>query len=628
MNYLSVENLSKNYGEKSLFTDISFGIDQGQKIALVAKNGSGKTSLLNCLTEKDVPDSGRVVYRKGVNVGYLQQESDYDENLTVFETVFETENETLLAIKSYSKCLENPEDSDKLQEAFDRITELDAWSKESNIQEVLSKLRLHNMNEKVALLSGGQRRRLSLAKVIIEEPDLLILDEPTNHLDLDMIEWLENYLTTTNISLFMVTHDRYFLERICDEILEIDRGSLHRYKGSYSYYLEKRAERYQIAEAEVGKAKNLLKKELDWMRRQPKARGTKSKARISDFYDTKAKAKQNFEEKKVTIEVKMERLGTKILELHKVSKAYGEKVILDKFDYTFKRGEKVGLVGANGAGKSTLLNIINGLEPVDSGKVVLGETVVIGYYNQKGLQLKEEKRVIEVIRDIAEYLPLAGGKKITAVQLLERFLFPTQTHFQYVHTLSGGEQKRLYLLTILMMNPNFLILDEPTNDLDIFTLQVLEDYLSEFQGCLIVVSHDRYFMDKIVDHLFVLNGDGTIDDVIGSYANYREYLKVKAQEERKAQQAVGKKETVKKETIKVDVPVPNKIKLSYKEQREFEQLEKDIETLETEKESLSVKLNDPNLAYDEMTKLSERLTNLMEELDSKTLRWMELAEYA
>lgn len=628
MNYLSVENLSKNYGEKSLFTDISFGIDQGQKIALVAKNGSGKTSLLNCLTEKDVPDSGRVVYRKGVNVGYLQQESDYDENLTVFETVFETENETLLAIKSYSKCLENPEDSDKLQEAFDRITELDAWSKESNIQEVLSKLRLHNMNEKVALLSGGQRRRLSLAKVIIEEPDLLILDEPTNHLDLDMIEWLENYLTTTNISLFMVTHDRYFLERICDEILEIDRGSLHRYKGSYSYYLEKRAERYQIAEAEVGKAKNLLKKELDWMRRQPKARGTKSKARISDFYDTKAKAKQNFEEKKVTIEVKMERLGTKILELHKVSKAYGEKVILDKFDYTFKRGEKVGLVGANGAGKSTLLNIINGLEPVDSGKVVLGETVVIGYYNQKGLQLKEEKRVIEVIRDIAEYLPLAGGKKITAVQLLERFLFPTQTHFQYVHTLSGGEQKRLYLLTILMMNPNFLILDEPTNDLDIFTLQVLEDYLSEFQGCLIVVSHDRYFMDKIVDHLFVLNGDGTIDDVIGSYANYREYLKVKAQEERKAQQALEKKETVKKETVKVDVPVPNKIKLSYKEQREFEQLEKDIETLETEKESLSVKLNDPNLAYDEMTKLSERLTNLMEELDSKTLRWMELAEYA
>lgn len=628
MNYLSVENLSKNYGEKSLFTDISFGIDQGQKIALVAKNGSGKTSLLNCLTGKDVPDSGRVVYRKGINVGYLQQESDYDERLTVFETVFETENEALLAIKNYSKCLENPEDSDKLQEAFDKVTELDAWNKESNIQEVLSKLRLHNMNEKVALLSGGQRRRLSLAKVIIEEPDLLILDEPTNHLDLDMIEWLENYLTTTNISLFMVTHDRYFLERVCDEILEIDRGSLHRYKGSYAYYLEKRAERYQIAEAEVGKAKNLLRKELEWMRRQPKARGTKSKARISDFYVTKAKAKQNFEEKKVAINVKMERLGTKILELHKVSKAYGEKIILDKFDYTFKRGEKVGLVGANGAGKSTLLNIINGLESVDAGKVVLGETVVIGYYNQKGLQLKEEKRVIEVIRDIAEYLPLAGGKKITAVQLLERFLFPSQTHFQYVHTLSGGEQKRLYLLTILMKNPNFLILDEPTNDLDIFTLQVLEDYLSEFQGCLIVVSHDRYFMDKIVDHLFVLNGDGTIDDVIGSYANYREYQKVKLQEEKKAQQELARKEDESKKEKAIDIPKRNKVKLSYKEQREFDQLEKDIEALETEKEELSVSLNNPDLAYEEMTKFSERLTNLMEELDEKTLRWMELAEYA
>lgn len=628
MNYLSVENLSKNYGEKSLFTDISFGIDQGQKIALVAKNGSGKTSLLNCLTGKDVPDSGRVVYRKGINVGYLQQESDYDERLTVFETVFETENEALLAIKNYSKCLENPEDSDKLQEAFDEVTELDAWNKESNIQEVLSKLRLHNMNEKVALLSGGQRRRLSLAKVIIEEPDLLILDEPTNHLDLDMIEWLENYLTTTNISLFMVTHDRYFLERVCDEILEIDRGSLHRYKGSYAYYLEKRAERYQIAEAEVGKAKNLLRKELEWMRRQPKARGTKSKARISDFYVTKAKAKQNFEEKKVAINVKMERLGTKILELHKVSKAYGEKIILDKFDYTFKRGEKVGLVGANGAGKSTLLNIINGLESVDAGKVVLGETVVIGYYNQKGLQLKEEKRVIEVIRDIAEYLPLAGGKKITAVQLLERFLFPSQTHFQYVHTLSGGEQKRLYLLTILMKNPNFLILDEPTNDLDIFTLQVLEDYLSEFQGCLIVVSHDRYFMDKIVDHLFVLNGDGTIDDVIGSYANYREYQKVKLQEEKKAHQEIARKEEESKKEKAIDLPKRNKVKLSYKEQREFDQLEKDIEALETEKEELSVSLNNPDLAYEEMTKFSERLTNLMEELDEKTLRWMELAEYA
>jgi len=456
---------------------------------------------------------------------------------------------------------------------------------------------------------------------------LLILDEPTNHLDLDMIEWLENYLATTNVALFMVTHDRYFLERVCDEILEIDRGTLHRYKGNYSYYLEKRAERYQIAEAEVGKAKNLLKKELDWMRRQPKARGTKSKARISDFYDTKEKANQNFKENKVAINVKMERLGTKILELHKVSKAYGEKVILENYDYIFKRGEKAGLVGANGAGKTTLLNIITGLEKVDSGKVVLGETVVIGYYNQKGLQLKEEKRVIEVIRDIAEYLPIGGGKKMTAVQLLEKFLFPTQTHFQYVHTLSGGEQKRLYLLTILMKNPNFLILDDPTNDLDIFTLQVLEDYLSEFQGCLIVVSHDRYFMDKIVDHLLVLNGDGTVDDVIGSYANYRVHQKDKAIKDKRIQQEKDQVNSDNKAKAIAAKPAESKSKLSYKEQREFEKLEQEIEVLETEKVALSEKLNDSTLDYDKIAEVSERLTKLVEELDGKSMRWLELAEF-
>ncbi len=602
MNYLSVENLSKNYGEKNLFTDISFGIDQGQKIALVAKNGSGKTSLLNCLTGKDVPDSGKVVYRKGINVGYLEQDHNYDDEKTVIDTVFESDNEKLKAIKEYEKCLLNPENSEALQDAFDRITELDAWNKEAHIKETLSKLKLFDLNQKIKFLSGGQKRRLALAKEIIEEPDLLILDEPTNHLDLDMIEWLENYLVNTNISLFMVTHDRYFLERVCNEILEIDRGSLHRYKGNYSYYLEKRAERYQKAEAEVGKAKNLLKKELEWMRRQPKARGTKAKSRISDFYKTKEKASQNFKEDKVAINVKMERLGSKILELHNVTKAFGEKKILEKFSYTFKKGEKVGLVGANGAGKTTLLNIITGAEKIDAGKIVLGETVVLGYYNQKGLQLKEDKRVIEVIRDIAEYLPIGGGRKLTAVQLLEKFLFPSQTHFQYVSTLSGGEQKRLYLLTILMKNPNFLILDEPTNDLDIFTLQVLEDYLAEFQGCLIVVSHDRYFMDKIVEHIFVLNGDGTMDDILGSYANYRAFKK-KREKEQKETISVAKgahKKIEKKERTKV--------KLSYKEQREYEQLEKDIEQLEEEKETLSQELNNPDNPYDKIAEISERLT--------------------
>ena len=622
MNYLSVENLTKNYGEKSLFTDISFGIDQGQKIALVAKNGSGKTSLLNCLTGKDVPDSGKVVFRKGINIGYLQQEAHYNEEMSVIDAVFETDNEALLAIKSYEKCLENPENTEALQEAFEKVTDLDAWNKESYIKEVLSKLRLHHLDQKIKMLSGGQRRRLSLAKVLIEEPDLLILDEPTNHLDLDMIEWLENYLVNTNVSLFMVTHDRYFLERVCNEILEIDRGSLHRYKGNYSYYLEKRAERYKIAEAEVGKAKNLLKKELEWMRRQPKARGTKSKARISDFYDTKAKAGQNFKEDKVAINVKMERLGTKILELHKVYKSYGDKKILAGFDYTFKKGEKVGLVGANGAGKTTLLNIITGAEKIDAGKVVLGETVVMGYYNQKGLQLKEDKRVIEVIRDIAEYLPIGGGKKLTAVQLLEKFLFPSNMHFQYVSTLSGGEQKRLYLLTVLMKNPNFLILDEPTNDLDIFTLQVLEDYLMEFQGCLIVVSHDRYFMDKIVSHLFVLNGDGTVDDILGSYANYRAFQKKKDAEERKQSQ-----KQIKTTTKEQEKPKTTKTKLSYKEQKEFEQLEKDIELLEQEKATLSESLNNPDLDYEKIAEISDRLTTLVDELDEKSMRWLELAEF-
>lgn len=620
MNYLSVENLSKNYGEKLLFSNISFGIDKGQKTALVAKNGSGKTSLLNCLTNKDVPDSGKIVYRKGVNVGYLQQENEFQENLTVFETVFETKNATLLAIKEYSKCLKTPQNADKLQKAFDKITELNAWNKENNIREVLFKLKLDNLDTKVGLLSGGQKRRLSLAKVIIEDPDLLILDEPTNHLDLDMIEWLESYLTTSNISLFMVTHDRYFLEKICNEILEIDRGNLYRYKGNYSYYLEKRAERYRISQTEISKAKNLFKKELDWMRRQPKARGTKSKSRINDFYETKNKAKQNLDEKQVSINVQMERLGTKILELHKVSKAYGEKIILDKFSYIFKKGEKVGLIGANGTGKSTLLNIITGLNKADSGKVVLGETVVVGYYNQKGLQLKEDKRVIEVIKDIAEYLPLAKGRKITASQLLERFLFPSYTHFQYVHTLSGGEQKRLYLLTILMKNPNFLILDEPTNDLDIFTLQVLEEYLLDFKGCIIVVSHDRYFMNKIVDNLFVLNGDGTITNIIGNYTKYRKYQKNKQQEKK-----VENKKT--KDNNSAKVIIKQKTQLSYKEKIEFEQLEKDIEKLEEQKEELSKELNNQDLEYNTMSKISNQLSSVIKELDEKTIRWLELAEY-
>lgn len=612
MNYLSVEKISKTYADKVLFEEISFGIDQGQKIALVARNGSGKTSLLNCLLGKDIPDEGTIVFRKDIRIGYLAQEEDFDPNSSVIDTVFESENKSLKLIKEYENELEQNPNSDKLTGLYEKISEADAWGTENKVREILSKLQLSNFNQLVGNLSGGQRRRLALAKVLIEEPNILILDEPTNHLDLDMIEWLEGYLSLPGITLFMVTHDRYFLERVCDEIFELDLGHLYRYKGNYSYYLDKREERYANQQVVIDKAKNLFKKELEWMRRQPKARGTKAKARIDQFYETKKVAHQNIEEKQLDIQVKMERLGTKILEMHKVSKAFGEKKILDQFSYTFKRKERIGLVGANGAGKSTFLNLITENIKPDNGKIITGETIVFGYYHQSGLNLKEDKRVIEVIRDIADYIPIAGGKKLTASQMLEKFLFPSSSHYLYASQLSGGERKRLYLLTILMKNPNFLILDEPTNDLDIFTLQVLEDYLVNYEGCLIVVSHDRYFMDKLVDHLFVLNGDGTVSDVIGNYANYREHKKT-VESESKTDKKVEPKKTASN-------------KVSYKDKYEFEQLDKEIPELEDKKAQLSEKLNDSTLSYEEIEKISQELTELVESLDEKTMRWMELAD--
>ena len=619
MNYLSVENISKNYAEKILFEKISFGLDKGQKIALVAKNGSGKSTLLNCLTGKDVPDEGSIVYRKEITVGFLEQEQKFDNSKTVIETIYDTNSDKIKFSKEYEELLSQPEKADRMQEVFEKLSELDAWGVQSSIDEILSKLKLHDHNQTVGNMSGGQKRRLAMAKIFIEDPDIIILDEPTNHLDLDMIEWLEKFLAAKNITLFMVTHDRYFLERVCNEILELDGGDLHSYKGNYSYYLDKRAERYANAQANIEKAKNLFRKELEWMRRQPKARGTKSKARISDFYETEKIAKTNIKEDQVEIEVSMERLGNKILEMHKVSKAYGDKIILDKFDYIFKRKERVGLVGANGSGKSTFLNIITEKEPADSGKVVIGETIRYGYYTQTGLVLKEDKRVIDVIKDIGEYLPMSNGKKLSATGLLERFLFDNRMHYQFVSTLSGGERKRLYLITILMQNPNFLIMDEPTNDLDIFTIQILEDYLLSFGGCLIIVSHDRYFMDKIADHLFVMNGDGTVNDILGNYTKYREFKREK--------KSLGKKVQTQNEKPAVKVE-KEKTKLTHKERIEFNNLEKEIANLEARKNELSEELNKGDLPYSEIEKISNELTETVNAIDTKSERWMELADFA
>jgi ATP-binding cassette subfamily F protein uup len=569
------------------------------------------------LIGKDVPDSGKIVFRNDIRVGYLKQEEDYNPEATILETVFQSDSEELNLLRNYQICIDDEKRHHELEEISNRISELNAWDTESFIKEVLSKLELHDVSKQVKMLSGGQKRRLALAKVIIERPQMLILDEPTNHLDVEMIEWLEEYISGATITLLMVTHDRYFLERVCDEILELDLGVMYRYKGNYSYYLQKREERQINQQANIDKAKNLFSKELEWMRRQPKARTTKSKARIDDFYETKEAASQKIDHSKVQINVQMERMGNKILEFHKVSKAFGEdKKILTNWSYHFKRKERVGLVGANGVGKSTFLNLITeNLQP-DSGKIVSGETIVYGYYNQKGLELKEDKRVVEVIKDIAEFLPIGGGKKITAVQLLEKFLFAPASHYQYVSTLSGGERKRLYLITILMKNPNFLILDEPTNDLDIFTLQVLEDYLLSFEGCLIIVSHDRYFMDKLVDHIFLLNGDGTIKDIVGNYNEYRDYREEQIVEKRK-EKAI--------ETERVKNNSGKTRQLSFNEKKEFEKLDSEIPVLETQRNKLSEELTSGKLSYDEIEKISAQLITLSAEIDSKSERWMELA---
>ena len=618
MNLLTVENISKSFGEVVLFSGLSFGINQGQKIALVAKNGSGKTCLLNIITGKDATESGQVTQRNGIKIAFLEQDPTFDAQLSIEQAVLGADNAILKVIATYNKALENPENQEGYLKAFEAMERNQAWDFETQYKQILFKLQLTDLEQKVGSLSGGQRKRLALANALLQKPDLLILDEPTNHLDLEMIEWLEAYFAKENLTLFMVTHDRYFLERVCNEILELDNNQLYSYKGNYSYYLREKEARQEREAVEQHKNKILFKKELDWLRRQPKARTTKSKSRIDDFNEIKQRAKLRREDHIVQLELNMERLGSKIVELHNISKAFSEKTLLTKFDYTFQRGERVGIIGPNGSGKSTFLNILTkNLEP-DTGKVVIGETIKFGYYTQKGIPTKPEQKVIEVIREYGDYIPLKKGKQISAQQLLERFLFDRKKQYDFVEKLSGGERKRLYLCTVLIQNPNFLILDEPTNDLDIVTLNVLENFLLDFPGCLVIVSHDRYFMDKIVDHLFVFKGDGTFDDFPGNYSDYRVYEKVKPKEVTPVvEKAVDPKSNKKEKT--------SGGKLSYQEQQEYKQLEKAIQRLEEQKKILENDFSNPELSGDEINAKSIELKEISENLNLKTERWFELS---
>ena len=625
MNYLSVEEVTKSYGIRTLFDKITFGIDKGQKVAFIAKNGTGKSTFLKILAGFETQDSGNVVFRKGIKVGYLHQTPQFVPEHTIFETIFKANSPEINAIRFYEEALLHPENNEKMQLAFDKMDELKAWDYETRIKQILGQLNIHHLEQIVGELSGGQQKRIALAQVLIEEPDFIILDEPTNHLDLDMIEWLENHLSKENTTLLMVTHDRYFLERVCNEIIELDNETLYRYKGNYSYFLEKKQERMEIFEANVDKAQNLYRKELEWMRRMPKARSTKAKSREDAFYTTEKTVHQRLDKTKVDIAVNVTRLGSKILELHHLKKSFGDLKILNDFSYVFKKNERIGIVGKNGVGKTTFLDIIMGLQEVDAGKVSVGETVVYGYYTQGGINLKDDKKVIEIIKDIAEFIPLTKGKTMTAAQLLEKFLFTRDMHYNFVEKLSGGEKRRLYLLTILMKNPNFLILDEPTNDLDIVTLNVLENFLEDFQGCLIVVTHDRYFMDKLVDHLFVFEGDAKIKDYTGRYSDYRLELKEKEALDKQAEKQAEKLRNTTPEVISTNIKKP-KNKLSYKEKFELEQLEKELPKLEEQKNQLTELLNSNITNHEELLKVTQKLGYVTKQLDEKTDRWLMLSE--
>ncbi len=636
MNLLSVEGLSKSYGEKQLFKDLTFGIAQGEKVALVARNGTGKSTLLRILCSKDTADIGRVVFRKDLRISFLDQNPSFNEELSIIDAVLLAENEITLAIKRYEKVIDEQTDemdeaqSKELEQAMAQMDKTNAWAYEVRVKQVLDKLGLIKLNQQLKTLSGGQKKRVALAKVLIEEPDLLIMDEPTNHLDVDMIEWLEEYLENKDLSLFLVTHDRYFLDNVCNKIIELDNQKLYTYQGNYSYFLEKKSEREFNSAREVDKAQNLMRKELEWIRRMPKARGTKSKSRVDAFYDLKEKATEKRQINDMELNVKMSRIGGKVIEMKKVYKSYDDFKILKGFDYTFKTGERIGIVGKNGIGKTTFLNLITGKEEPDSGKINVGETIVFGYYSQAGLTLKEDKRVIEVVKDnIAEVISLGDGSKVSASQFLTLFQFPPEMQYTYVSKLSGGEKRRLFLLTVLVKNPNFLILDEPTNDLDLLTLQTLEEFLIHFKGCLVVVSHDRYFMDKLVDHLFVFEGDGEVKDFSGNYREWREQVtedELALKKKQKQLLSDQKNEKLTEESNSINSNQAKLKKKSFKEKYEFEQLQIEIANLEKEKQDLNEKLAASNGSHEEIMAWSKRIGEVALAIDEKELRWLALSE--
>ncbi|MBQ1634312.1 MAG: ABC-F family ATP-binding cassette domain-containing protein [Bacteroidaceae bacterium] len=634
---LQVQNLTRSVGDRVLFHDLSFGIAQGQHVGLIAQNGTGKSTLLNILAKKDFADDGEIVFHRDIRVGYLEQTPVYPMDLTVIEACFWHGNDTTNLIREYERCMSIP-GNPGLQEILDRMEHEKAWDYENRSKTILSQLKITDFHKPLNQLSGGQLKRVALANVLITEPDFLILDEPTNHLDLQMIEWLEGYLSRSNVTLLMVTHDRYFLDRVCSVIMELDDETLYTYRGNYSYYLEKRQERIDVARSEVARANNLYRTELDWMRRMPQARGHKARYREEAFYELEKIAKRRIEEQQVRLEMKSTYIGSKIFEAEYVSKAFTTKesngqthetVILKDFYYNFSRYEKMGIVGANGTGKSTFVKMLLGEIKPDSGRFVVGETVRFGYFSQEGMEFDEQMKVIDAVRKIAEYVDLGGGRRLSAMQFLQHFMFSPLQQQNYIYKLSGGEKRRLYLCTVLMQGPNFLVLDEPTNDLDIITLQILEQYLQDFHGCVIVVSHDRYFMDKVVDHLLVFHGDGKVKDFPGNYTQFREWEKLESMREDASHKV--------KQDSKAAVSSTNetrrnrneeKRRLTYKEKMEFQQLEQDIETLEAEKASIEAALSGGSISVEQITEMSKRLPLLNEELDEKSMRWLELSEYA